>query len=109
MDDNEKNPGEAKEEDQAINNENGRESGLFVFFGWPIEPENLRKGDKWNGTVTRMKENGKNKGDKEKILLLMCMKVLHKKADSRHSKKHKHGIGTPVLRKADVIGHKGQR
>jgi hypothetical protein len=57
IDNNEKNPGEAKEKDEAIENEKGRESGLFVFFGWPIEPENLREGDERNGAVTGMKEN----------------------------------------------------
>ncbi len=107
IDDNEKNPWEAKEKDQAVENEEARETGL-VFLGWPIEPENLREGDKRNGTVASMKENGKNKGHKEKMLLLMGMKVLQKKVDPCHSKKHKHGIGTSILREANMVSHEGE-
>ncbi len=52
------------------------EARFPILFSRSIEPENLREGDKWNGAVTGIKENGKNESCKEKIVLLMCMEVL---------------------------------
>ena len=46
IDNGEENPGEAKEKDEAIEDEKGGEAWLSILFGWPIEPENLREGDK---------------------------------------------------------------
>jgi hypothetical protein len=43
---NKKNPWQAKEKDDAIKNKKRGESGPFILFGRPIEPENLREGDK---------------------------------------------------------------
>jgi hypothetical protein len=72
----EENPGKAKEKDEAIEDKKRGETRFSILFDWPIEPENLREGDKRNGAVTGMKENRKNEGYKEKIMLLIRMKVL---------------------------------
>jgi len=85
---NEKNPGEAKEKNQTIKNEKGRETRLFVFFVWPIEPENLREGDKRNGAVTGIKQNREKESNKEKIFFLCCLKVFDKKVEIYHSQEH---------------------
>jgi hypothetical protein len=88
IDNNEKNPGEAKEKSQPIKNEKGRETRLFVFFAWTIEPENLREGNKRNGAVTGIKENREKESNKKKISFLCCLKVFDKKVESYHSEKH---------------------
>jgi hypothetical protein len=105
----EENPGQAKDKDEAIEDKKGGEAWLSILFGWPIEPENLREGDKWDGAVTGIKENGKNESNQKKISPPIRLKVFDKKVESYHSEKHKHGIRTSVLRKADMVGHEGQR
>jgi hypothetical protein len=89
IDNDEENPGEAKEKNEAIKNKKRGETGPFILFGRPIEPENLGEGDKWNGAVTGMKENREKESNKKKISLLCCLKVLDKKVESDHSEKHK--------------------
>ncbi len=55
IDNDEKNPWEAEEKDKSVQCKEGRELRLFTLFGWPIEPENLGKEYKWNGTIARIK------------------------------------------------------
>jgi hypothetical protein len=88
IDNDEENPGETKRKNEAIEDKKGGEAWLSILFGWPIEPENLREGDKWNGAVTGMKENREKESSKEKISFLCCLKVLDKKVEPYHSQKH---------------------
>jgi hypothetical protein len=48
-------PGETEEEDQAVEDEEGGESGSFGLPRWPIEPENLGENNKGNGAIAGIK------------------------------------------------------
>jgi len=48
-------PGEAEEKNEAIEDEEGGESGSFDLLRGPIEPEELGENHKWNRAVAGIK------------------------------------------------------
>ena len=55
MDRHKEDPGETEEENQAVEDEEGGESGSSGFVRWPIEPENLGENNKGNRAITCIK------------------------------------------------------
>lgn len=55
-----------------------------------------------------MKQSGKEKGDQDQISLLIGLQVFHEEAETGRPKKHKQRVEPSLLRKANVISHKGQ-
>jgi len=58
MDGKEKEPREAEKEEKTIEDEEGVERRPSLLPLDIIKPKGLGKDDKWDGTVTRMEENG---------------------------------------------------
>ena len=87
IDCNEENPGETEQQDQTIQHEERREAQTWILSMGPIKPKHLREHDKWDGTVTGVKENSKGEGSQRQISLLRGSEMLHQEIQSSHSEK----------------------
>jgi len=73
------------------------ETRSLIILIRPVKPKNLGEGNKWNRTVTGIKEDRKEEGDEKQISSFQCLEVLDKEVNPVHSKEHEQGIEASIL------------